>query len=277
MSLTKKLIIVNLSISQWSGRKYDAEASKEVDNLHNAYDAGRFNKVLIVSKEFDAISKNANAARRYHNKVTLPWEDGGQRILPIEQYFDYIKELDTFQDKHKALVKEFIDVYEDARKESESKLGTLYKESDYPDANELLSKFRMKYIFTPITDGSDLRVNLSKDELKAVRKNVQDGLNEKINAAKGDIYKRITEVVQKLYDKLNDKNGVFRDTLIHNIEALVEFIPSINFDDDPAITKLIKKLNKLCVSPNSIRTNVQKRAKVKKRAKKLLKQLSANK
>lgn len=277
MSLTKKLIIVNLSISQWSGRKYDAEASKEVDNLHNAYDAGRFNKVLIVSKEFDAISKNANAARRYHNKVTLPWEDGGQRILPIEQYFDYIKELDTFQDKHKALVKEFIDVYEDARKESESKLGTLYKESDYPDANELLSKFRMKYIFTPITDGSDLRVNLSKDELKAVRKNVQDGLNEKINAAKGDIYKRITEVVQKLYDKLNDKNGVFRDTLIHNIEALVEFIPSINFDDDPEITKLIKKLNKLCVSPNSIRTNVQKRAKVKKRAKKLLKQLSANK
>lgn len=272
--LKEKVMIVHLNISQWAARKYDAEASQEVNTNHNADSAAsRVNKVLMISEEFDAIKKNASSARRYHNSITLPWADGGARILPVAQYFDYIKKMADFVSANQPLVDAFVAVFDDKRKEMKVKLGTLYNKADYPSQDEMANKFSMRYKFTPIADGSDLRVNLSKDEVKVIKKNIEAGLQERIDAAKGDILVRIEKVVQHLYDKLSDKNATFRDTLTGNIEALIELIPAINFDNDEVINDYAKKLKKLCVDPKKLRTDVTKRSKIKKKAKKILKQL----
>ena len=47
MALKEKVMIVSLHMSQWSARKYDAEASREVEEAHQASDAARVTKKLI--------------------------------------------------------------------------------------------------------------------------------------------------------------------------------------------------------------------------------------
>ncbi len=47
-SLSSRAMLCSLSISMWSARKYDPEASEEIAQRHGAQpDAGRYHKVLL--------------------------------------------------------------------------------------------------------------------------------------------------------------------------------------------------------------------------------------
>lgn len=74
-NLTEKAMLVRLSISQWTARKYDKKISREVASLHNtSSDAGRYNKVLIAKQAIEAIQKIVSESRTYHYINTLAWE-----------------------------------------------------------------------------------------------------------------------------------------------------------------------------------------------------------
>lgn len=273
MSLKDRGIIVNLSISQWAGRKFDATATRDVNEKHNAHHAGRFSKTLLESPEMDAWKKNANIAKRYHYENTQPWEDRGPRLLAIQKYFDYTVAMNNFIKKGEELLVKIIDTYEDAIAIREKELNTLFNASDYPSKEELKRKFSIAYKFTPISDASDLRVDVSKSERKEIKENIKAGMKEKIELAKNDLKFRIHTVVKNIYEKMKDKDAKFHDSIVGNIENVISLIPAMNFDDDEAINDLVPKLNKLCVPPAKLRTNLALRAKVQKRAKKILKEV----
>lgn len=72
--LTSKGMLINLSISQWAGRKHDKSVSQEVASNHGTTaDAGRYNKNVIAKKALEAIKKASNKARTFHYDNTLPW------------------------------------------------------------------------------------------------------------------------------------------------------------------------------------------------------------
>jgi hypothetical protein len=82
-SLSSKAMLCTVSISAWSGYKFDREASEEIAHIHGAEkDSGRFNKRLVPRKELEEITKIIGRARRNHEFVTLPWSDNGYRVLP---------------------------------------------------------------------------------------------------------------------------------------------------------------------------------------------------
>src|SRR5262249_60799329 len=89
-SLSSKAMLCTVSISAWSGYKYDREASEEIAEIHGAdKDSGRFNKRLVPRKELEEITKLIGRARRDHEFVTLPWSDNGYRVLPAAAYMDH--------------------------------------------------------------------------------------------------------------------------------------------------------------------------------------------
>lgn len=65
-NLAEKALLVTLNISQWSARKYDRKVTEEVNDTHQAKDAGRFNKLLIDKTHLDEIQKIVNEARHFH-------------------------------------------------------------------------------------------------------------------------------------------------------------------------------------------------------------------
>src|SRR5215469_10379865 len=89
-SLSSKAMLCTISISAWSGYKFDRDASEEIATIHGAdKDSGRFNKRLVPRKELEEITKIIGRARRDHEFVTLPWSDNGYRVLPAAAYIDH--------------------------------------------------------------------------------------------------------------------------------------------------------------------------------------------
>src|SRR5262245_28756261 len=89
--ITERAMLVDLTISVWSGTKYDRTVSAEVARQHNtATDVGRYNKRLLArNAPLTELQKIATAARTDHYAMTSPWLDTGQRILSSEMYLDH--------------------------------------------------------------------------------------------------------------------------------------------------------------------------------------------
>jgi hypothetical protein len=157
--------------------------------------------------------------------------------------------------------------YQNLKEIAYNSLGSLYKESDYPDVNQLLGKFAMKISFAPMYDGNDFRVKLADDEIVKVRENIEEELNNRIQRATGDIIERGKEMVKHIAEKLSDPDATFRDSLIENLREYYHTIPILNFNSDPKIDYLcglFKELSKY--DPVVLRYNTSLRKDVAKKA-----------
>jgi len=74
MNLNDRALLVQLNVSQWTARKYDKSASKEVTTAHGANQAaGRFNKSLLpMNDKLDNIHKKTTLIRTKYYDNTLP-------------------------------------------------------------------------------------------------------------------------------------------------------------------------------------------------------------
>ena len=90
-SLSSSAMLVELSISVWTGRKKDKQATADVTmSNHAKTGVAAVNKKLMADcAELDAIQKFAASVRTFHYSATLPWTDTGIRIVPTAKYFAY--------------------------------------------------------------------------------------------------------------------------------------------------------------------------------------------
>lgn len=271
MSLKDKVIIVNLTISQWGARKYDATATREVEQIHSAFDAGRFNKVLIKSETLKNITTCAGKARQIHYDMTLPWGDNGDRILSTESYFTYITEIGKMVNEFNQLVETFVAEYQNLKYEAKNRLSTLYKDGDYPHESEIREKFGMKTIFMPVAESDDFRLKISDEVATLMRTEIESEVNSRVSKAIDSVVDRARDVVSRMYETLSDPDKTFRNTMIGNIESLVETIPLLNFNKDQKLVDLTAALKTLIVDdPDKLRLFPRFRSEMAQKAKNIL-------
>jgi hypothetical protein len=100
-SIGSSAMLVELQISQWTGRKKDKRASATVtsQNYADTGTAAVNKKLLGHCEELDAIHKFTANARNIHYSMTMPWSDSGMRLLPTAQYFAYHKQMTELQNE----------------------------------------------------------------------------------------------------------------------------------------------------------------------------------
>src|SRR5712692_7711990 len=105
-------MLCTVSISAWSGYKYDREAYEEIAEIHGAdKDSGRFNKRLVPRKDLKEITQIIGLGRRDHEFVTLPWSDNGFRVLPATAYMDHTETMRVHSAEFKAAVSRLVAGY----------------------------------------------------------------------------------------------------------------------------------------------------------------------
>ena len=57
-----------------------------------------------------------------------------------------------------------------------------------------------------------------------------------------EAWQRLYDVVKHASDKLNDPTGIFRDSLVQNINDICGVLPRLNFADDPNLRPCVNKL-----------------------------------
>ena len=270
-------MLVDLNISMWTGRKMDKKVSEEIDaSKSTKARAGNYHKKLLAgSDKLEKVQKIATAVRTWNYQQTLPWSDGGSRLLPMKAFFDYKQTLNNYEAQYTQAVDDFLVEYPQLVSSSAFTLGDLFDRGEYPDVEELRNKFRFKYVFCPVPDAGDFRIDVeeqAKTELQQQYKEYYDG---KLADAMKDAWDRLHETLTHLSERMDytDENKKkFWDSTITNASELCSLLTSLNVTDDPKLEAMRQRLEKALsgVDASDIRESEAIRTSVKSKVDEIL-------
>ena len=271
--LSRKAVLVSVNISAWTARKLDRKVTDRINNEHGASkDAGRYNKLLIAAEHLSELQGIVSKARTLHYSMTRPWADEGPRILPNALYAKFSDEFRTLKRDFEAASDRFAMAYPSFVAERKYALNGLFNAADYPDAEDIRSKFRLDLTVLPFPDAEDFRSDLDADivadikrELAATSAKVVDNA---MQTTANDIIKVVGHMAAKLREYKTEDKKCFRDSLVENVRELADLLPAFNLTNDPKLDAITQRIvTELCAEePDSLRKNDQARASVAKSA-----------
>lgn len=242
-------VLVDVNISVWTGRKMDKKVSSEIDAAKNTKTrGGNYHKHLLAgTQKLEELQRLVAGIRMWHYSQTLPWSDSGARLLPMKNFFDYKSALSGFEKQFNDAVESFLKEYPTLVSAAAFQLGDLFDSSEYPDVEKLVDKFRFRYVFMPVPEAGDFRIDMTETGKQELKSQYEKFYETKLAEASRDAWDRLYECVKHMSEKLADaetprmtKNGenhtkVFRDSLINNANELCALLTKLNVTDDPKL------------------------------------------
>ena len=272
-SLSSKAMLCTVSISAWSGYKYDREASEEIAQIHGAEkDSGRFNKRLVPRNELDEITKLIGRIRRDHEFITLPWSDNGYRVLPAAAYMDHTETMRRYAAEFQGAISHLVARFEELVK-NQSRLGTLFKVEDYPGMrdeggtlrfafpDELRAKFSFENKVLPLPDADDFRVAIGDHDRERIKRQIAESIQASLRVGTRELWQRLYKVVSHLSQRMTEYNAAqegqkprLYDSMITNIVEIVDVLPKLNIAGDTDLDRMAAEVRKsLVVDPQELR------------------------
>lgn len=272
-NLATKAVLVGIAIHGWQARKYDRKVSLEVAEKHAATsDAGRFNKHLLPggAASYDAVHKKGRELRAFYYENTLPWSKDGQRILPTANYEKFSEGVRQLRREYEMLAREFVREYPILKEDARLLLNGMFQESDYPPPSEMMDKFSVEIETLPLPVASDFRVELGNAEVERIQKELETRLEKEFANANKDLWTRLQNAVDNIVGRLSFPDSKFHDTLISNLQDVVNLIPNLNVMDDANLESVRRRCEVLTAhSPQTLREDTIVRAEVAKQAREI--------
>jgi len=274
-SLSSRAMLCSLSISMWSARKHDPEASEEIAQRHGAQaDAGRYHKVLLPKEALAEIHKIVSEARQEHYFMTLPWDDNGYRVLPAAAYMDHTEKMRGLSSRFTPAVEALVQQFGQLVEEAKVRLSGLFRPGDYPAPDELRSKFSFETKVMPLPDAGDFRVALGDEEKERIKRQITAAVEASLQVASRELWQRLYEAVSHLAERLQaykvTEEGVehpFRDSVVTRLVKLVDVLPKLNVTGDPELEQLAAQVRaSLLVDPQELRKSESARNETAKAA-----------
>lgn len=272
-TIASSAVLIDLSISVWTGRKLDKRASNDVTTNANAAKgvANVSKKLLGDCAELDAVQKFAANARNIHYAMTMPWSDLGMRLCPTTMYVNkYERQMSELQNEFVRLVTVFLDAYAWEIQNAQLKLGNLFNPDEYPTRESLESKFRFRFVAVPMPDAGDWRLDIGNEAMALLREQYAQFYGEQLQSAMSDVWKRAHTALAKMSERLDYSDEttkkIFRDTLVENVHEIVELMGACNITNDPVMAEAQRKLDLALqgVTPDALREDAYLRAQTKR-------------
>lgn len=250
-----RLMLVRLTISQWSGRKYDRGASDDVARVHglgggDSADVGRFNKILVDPETIRPVRHALKKLQNEHYRLTAPWMGEGTRVLTAPLYFDYTETIRKLRGDADAAVARFARRdYPREREDARSRLGDLFCETDYPAPEEIEGRFGARVRVEPLPDPDDARLlDLGATDAAAIAGDVRASMEEAIAEAHrsvvDELARRAREFVAKVRKYGSGETRGLRATALTNLLETVDLVRrGLNVAGDPALDEVALQVN----------------------------------
>jgi uncharacterized small protein (DUF1192 family) len=235
--LSDRALLVQLNISQWTARKLDKKATREVaDANYASRDAGNYHKKLLpMSDSLANIHTMTGSIRQEFLTNTLPWGLNNTHMLPTSNYLGFMTTFRKRKSEWEQVVSKFLYDYPSLQTTAQRFLGNLYNSEDYPDVRDLQHKFSMDLVVLPVPT-SDFRVQLADDELSNIHADIKRRVEESSGMAMKEawqrLYDRVKHMVERL-SKLDDPKSRFHESTLEHVTELCRILPRLNFTDDP--------------------------------------------
>lgn len=235
--LSDRALLVQLNISQWSARKGDKKATKQVlDTNGAAVNTGNFHKHLLpMSDSLANIHTMTGDIRKEFYTNTLPWGLENTHMLPTANYLGFMTTFRKRKSDWETAVRKFIVDYPHHQTMAQRSLGGLYNADDYPDVSDLQRKFKIDLVVMPVPP-NDFRVELADDELSSIQADITSRIKESSALAMKEAWQRLYDRVEHMVDrlaKLDDPKSRFHESTLDHVTELCNILPRLNFADDP--------------------------------------------
>jgi hypothetical protein len=198
ISLATSGMIVNVEVNVWSATKQDQTISKEVTTAHNADDkAARVVKHLLAGDPTH--KKLLNHRQTIYNwvkKRTYDWS-GSNRYLPVSMLQKFKSEFNALENEYEMLKQEFVAKYPDIVAGMAFKQGSMFDANEYPSADQVASKFRIKLFVHPVPE-NDFRVAIANDIKEELEKHYALEANSKVEEIMRDATERLVEFIKRI-------------------------------------------------------------------------------
>lgn len=254
MTISTASILVELNISVWTASKLDRGATESVTADNKAVSsAAKVQKNLMAgTAKRKEIADYAASCRLWHMKHTLPWSDKGARLLPTTLLLEYRQQMAKMEDRFNTMVRDFIADYPNLVTQARGNLGDLFDANDYPSAQEVAGKFGFRFVYSPLPEAGDFRIDLPAQEMEEIKRQYAAAQDERVNEAMrnawGQLHDMLTGIAEKLADTGESKR--YHETLVTNAASLCGLLTHLNVTGDPKLEEARAALERAMAGVN---------------------------
>ena len=249
MGISASAVLVELNVSVWPASKVDREITDKVNSDAGAVQgASQTKKNLFAGTSLRKdIEKFAARVRLYHNQHTLPWADKGERLLPTRLFMDYKTTMNNYEHTFNTMCNNFFVEYPRLVAEAPNALKALYKAEDYPDIEDVRTKFGFRRTVKPVPEAGDFRLDVPAEDMRELVKTFEEQQKEKLAEAVREPWERLHSEITTIAKKLTDVEGDdgkkrYHDTLISNPLELCALLTKLNITNDPKLEEARRQL-----------------------------------
>jgi hypothetical protein len=248
-TLSSSAMLLDLSISTYTGRKQDKATAAEVNlakNTRSKNAASVYKSLFTEDKDLEAIIAHAAKVRAWLYSQTLPWTDSGTRLVPTKNFFEVSHELTVQAKEFYILVQTFLNNYSTKVSAQAFKLGKLFDSIEYPTAEQVELKFGFRYHFMPVPEVGDFRVNIPAEAVEELKAEFEIASQARLRAAMEApwqrLYEEVTHIKNKMINKEDGKPQKLYQSMLDNALALCDTLDALNVMDDPDLDEARRAL-----------------------------------
>jgi hypothetical protein len=260
-NLSKDAVLIRLTVGCWNGIRAAREVSEEMARRHGEGTV-KASVQLLRDADRKPLQKTAAAIRSFFYSRSLPFEDGGWRIIRVDRIVVTVRDIWSMIREYDIQVADWTERYRETKKACREKLCDLFDFVRFPSKEELLSLYHASYQIRPIAtaDMFDLP-GVPEWSVGTMRNSLRLHQSHQIQAAQADIIARLRAAVENMATRLGKDGGLFRDSLISNIKELCDTLPDLNLTRDAHLDMMISATKKtLCdYNPEQLRVDGETR------------------
>lgn len=277
-SIQEKAILVSLTVSVWTNTAFDGDVVAGLaKRTGTATDVHSYRKNLVKPEALAAIKARALALKTYWRASTLPWGNGGVRILPSANFKEFTEKMRELRNDYERTAAEFVREYPKMKQEARQRLKGLFNEEDFPTAEGIKRKFGVELECMPIPDGKDFRVSITAEEKKALEESVKRQVESHTRQAMAALVEKLQETVTLLSERMKEEDPSLRASLVINIKELCAEVDSFNLAGDKRIDEFKKQSEALIKGINleNLKADKKGRKEVASKADELLAKMAS--
>lgn len=278
-SLREHAVLVKFTNRFWSGGIVDDKASRDAETANNAETGTvRAWKRLVPKGLVEQHNLVAGRMRAFHIHNTLPWLDGGIRVLPAANFQDYMTTMRKLKAEGETVDRKIFAEYAALVKQGEKRLGKLWRAEEYPAVESLKEKFGFDLDVIPIPSTVDWRIKeIDAKVLEEQRRETEARFASLQASGIKELVAKLLKDVARAQKTLGDKDATFRDSLITNARETVALVAKLNVTGDKTLEALRKETEtKLAqLNPEVLRGDADARGKATKDAAAIMKKMEA--
>lgn len=243
--ISTTLMKVTVNISCWGGIVKSRTIQNETATRHGiAVDATRSKVVMLPKSVMGKLTKHITSIRSFVEDNTLPFQNGGVRIIKASNYLKFLTHLDKLVDDYKVYVyDEIYSKYDELKDMAKERLNGLYDDSRFPMKETICDKYGVSKDTEPLTDVNDIRINgLNELEIEKIKSDLSESYQDKMINGQKAILGKLGDVVQSIAEKLDKDGGTRYKGAIRNLMQLCDTVVRLNYLEISEIDELAKDI-----------------------------------